>query len=86
MTFHVASFIVRAQPDLAPAVAARLAAEPATEIHAVESGKIIVVVESASERALADRMEEMRDDPDVLMVSLVFHQMDQETDNKEQNP
>jgi nitrate reductase NapD len=83
MTVHVASFIVRAQPEVAPAVAARLAAAPATEIHAVESGKIVVVVESPSEGALADRMEEIRDDPDVLMVSLVYHQMDQEPDIEE---
>jgi nitrate reductase NapAB chaperone NapD len=73
---HIASFIVRARPELADAVAARIACAPATEIHAVDSGKIIVVVESPSERALADRMDEVRNDPDVLMVSLVYHQME----------
>ena len=70
---HIASFIVRARPEIAAAVAARLAATPETEVHAVEAGKIIVVVEAASEGALADRMDEMRHDPDVLMVSLVYH-------------
>ncbi len=76
---HIASFIVRARPEVAPEVAARIAQMPRAEIHAVESGKIIVVVEAESERVLADYMEELRAAPDVLMVSLVFHQMDAET-------
>jgi nitrate reductase NapD len=76
---HIASFIVRARPEVAPEVATRIAQLPGAEIHAVESGKIIVVVEAESERVLADYMEELRAAPDVLMVSLVFHQMDAET-------
>jgi nitrate reductase NapD len=76
---HVASFIVRTRPEIADAVAARVAQSPATEIHAVADGRIIVVVESADERALADRMDAIRDDPDVLMVSLVYHAVDEET-------
>jgi nitrate reductase NapD len=49
---------------------------PGTEVPAVEAGKIIVVAEAASERDLADTMERLREEPDVLMVSLVFHQVD----------
>jgi nitrate reductase NapD len=75
-TLHIASFIVRARPEIAAAVAARIACMPGTEVPAVEAGKIIVVAEADSERALADYMEQLRDEPDVLMVSLVFHQMD----------
>jgi nitrate reductase NapD len=78
MSIHVASLIVRARPEIAAAVAERIAARPANEIHAVEAGKIIVVVESSSESALADRMDEIRNDPDVLMVSLVYHEEDKE--------
>jgi nitrate reductase NapAB chaperone NapD len=44
-------------------------------VRANEDGKIIAVLESPSERALADQMEILREVPDVLMVSLVFHQM-----------
>jgi nitrate reductase NapD len=75
---HVASFIVRAHPESAGQVASRIARMPGTEVHAVEAGKIIVVVEAANERALADHMEELRAEPDVLLVSLVFHQVDEE--------
>ena len=75
---HVASFIVRTRAEIAHDVAARIARAPSTEIHAVEDGKIIVVVESEGERALADQMDEIREDADVLMVSLVYHQIDRD--------
>jgi nitrate reductase NapD len=75
---HIASFIVRTRPEIAATVAARLSATPENEVHAVDAGKIILVVEAASEAALADRMDEIRHEPDVLMVSLVYHQMDEE--------
>lgn len=76
---HVASFIVRTRPEIAHEVAARVGQSPSTEIHAVDNGRIIVVVESADERALADRMDAIRNDPDVLIVSLVYHAVDQDT-------
>lgn len=77
-TVHIASVIVRARADCADAVADRLARLPGTEVHAVEDGKIIVVLEAEGERELADLMETMRNEPEVLMVSLVFHQEDAE--------
>jgi nitrate reductase NapD len=77
-SLHIASFIVRTRPEAASEVASRIAQMPGAEIHAVESGKIIVVVEAESERVLADYMEELRGALDVLMVSLVFHQVDAE--------
>jgi nitrate reductase NapD len=75
---HVASFIVRARPEIAAVVAAGIAQMPDAQVYAVEAGKIVVVVEASSERALADYMDELRQQPDVLMVSLVYHEMDGE--------
>ncbi|MBC8024506.1 MAG: chaperone NapD [Steroidobacteraceae bacterium] len=75
---HVASLIVRTRAENAHDVASRIARAPSTEIHAVENGKIVVVVESTGERALADQMDEIREDADVLMVSLVYHQIDRD--------
>jgi nitrate reductase NapD len=72
---HFASLIVRTRPENALTLAERINS-PGCEVHAVEAGRIIVVLEAASERALADRMEELRSDPDVLLVSLVYHQVD----------
>ena len=76
MSVHIASLIVRVRPERADAVASHIAGMSDAEIHANEGGKIIVVLEAASERALADHMDALRQVPDVLMVSLVFHQMD----------
>jgi nitrate reductase NapAB chaperone NapD len=75
MSTHIASVIVRARPELADAVAARISGMAGAEVHACEAGKIVAVLEASCERALADQMEALRDQPDVLMVSLVFHQM-----------
>ena len=79
-TSHIASLIVRTRPDLMREVAARIDRAPNTEVHAAEAGKIIVVVESPSERALADCMDALRAEPDVLMVSLVYHAVDDAAD------
>ena len=79
---HVASVLVRARPERAAEVAARIAAHEHSEVHAVEQGKIVVVLEAPSERALADRMDELRGEPDVLFVNLVFHQVDTEADEE----
>jgi nitrate reductase NapAB chaperone NapD len=73
---HIASFIVRAHPAEAPAVAERIARHAGAEIHAVEAGSIIVVLEADTEQALADRMERLRRERDVLLVNLVYHQME----------
>jgi nitrate reductase NapD len=73
---HIASFIVRTRADDAADVAHRIAAIEGAEVHAVEDGKIIVVVEASGERELADRMDDLRGLPEVLMVNLVYHQAD----------
>lgn len=78
---HIAGVIVRARPEHADAVAAGIAARPHHEVHAVADGKIIVVVEAESERALADCMDELRAQPEVLFVNLAYHQIDTEPEN-----
>jgi nitrate reductase NapD len=77
MSAHIASVIVRTRPEHALEIARRLDAPPATEVHAVEDGKIIVVLEADSEHALSDRMDELRREPGVLFVNLVYHQLEQ---------
>jgi periplasmic nitrate reductase NapD len=73
---HIASLIVRARPELALMVADRIANQPGAEVHAVDSGRIIVVLEAPTERALADWMDSLRQQPDVLLVNLVYHQVE----------
>ena len=73
---HIASLIVRTRVECAQALAARISQHADTEVHAVEDGKIVVVLEAPTERLLADRMDELRHEPEVLFVNLVYHQMD----------
>jgi len=73
---HIASLVVRARPEHAHRVAERIAACEGNEVHAVADGRIVVVLEATSERVLADRMDELRGEPDILFVNLVFHQQD----------
>lgn len=70
---QIASFIVRSLPQHAPGIAKRITAVRGAEIHAVERGKIIVVVEADCDSALAASMDEMRSFEGVLAVSLVYH-------------
>jgi len=78
---HIASVIVRARPEIAADVAARIAATPGHEVYAVSEGKVIVVIEAESASALADCMDGLRHEPDVMLVSLVYHEVDQEPEN-----
>ena len=73
---HIASLVVRARPERAAQVAASISAREGHEVRAMSDGKIVVVLEAPSERALADRMDDLRGEPDVLFVNLVFHQLD----------
>jgi periplasmic nitrate reductase NapD len=75
-TAHIASLIVRARCDSAQSTAERLMKLSGVEVHAVQDGKIIVVLEAASESALANLMEQIRAEPDVVLVNLIYHEVE----------
>jgi nitrate reductase NapD len=79
---HIASLVVRARPERAAQVAALISSREGHEVRAMADGKLVVVLEAPSERALADRMDELRGEPDILFVNLVFHQQDSEGDEE----
>ncbi|MAZ34923.1 MAG: hypothetical protein CMO06_17415 [Thalassospira sp.] len=70
----ISSMIIQSRPENMTAIKAALLKMPDTEISADDpSGKIVVVMEAASDRQLADGMKEIGDIPGVLGVNLVFH-------------
>jgi periplasmic nitrate reductase NapD len=75
-TVHIASLIVRARCESAHAAAESLAALPGVEVHAVQDGKIIVVLEAPNESGLADLMETIRNEPGVVLVNLIYHEVE----------
>jgi nitrate reductase NapD len=71
---HVASLVVRCRPARIAELEHAIAAVSGAEIAAADdSGKFVVTLESASERAIARRLEEIAALPGVLSATLVFH-------------
>ncbi|WP_417827177.1 chaperone NapD [Thalassospira povalilytica] len=70
----ISSMIVQARPEKLDAIATELEAFPGIEITARDpSGKIIVVLEAANDRQLADTMSDIGNIAGVLGVNLVYH-------------
>ncbi|MBE2894620.1 chaperone NapD [Spirabiliibacterium falconis] len=79
--WHVCGVVVQCRPcDIANVKTALLTFE-LTEISAIDedSGKLVVVMESANQADLLERMELARNIHGVLALSLVYHQQDQNT-------
>lgn len=71
---HIASLLVRTTPAAERAVRERIAAMPAAELHSTQTaGKLVVVLESADSRLIADTATELQQLPGVLTVSIVAH-------------
>jgi len=68
--------IVRAHCEEAKSVSERLIERCGVEIYAVQGGKIVAVLEAATEADLARQMDAMRAEPGVLLVNLVYHEVD----------
>jgi nitrate reductase NapD len=71
---HIASLVVRCRPERIEELERSIAALSGAEIAASDpSGKLVVTLESASERVIAGRLEEIGVLPGVLSATLVFH-------------
>ncbi|WP_353184142.1 chaperone NapD [Bosea sp. (in: a-proteobacteria)] len=77
---HISSAVVSALPAQVEAVLARIGEMPDTEIHRVENGKIVVVLEGASTGVIGDRLAAIGLIDGVLSANMVFEQIeDRET-------
>lgn len=75
---NISGVIVRARPENLAAVRARLAAIAGVEVHAAtDDGRLIVTVEEADDRLLADAVLGLNNVPGVLAASMVYHQYDE---------
>ena len=73
---HISSLIVQGTPAALPAIRASMAAMEGVEIHAEGTGKLVVVLETASEGEIVSRLSEIGSLDGVLSTSLVFHQVE----------
>lgn len=71
---HIASLLVRATPVGCDAIRSMIDSLPGAELHDTgHSGKLVVVLESADSRAIADATTELQQLSGVLTVSIVAH-------------
>jgi nitrate reductase NapD len=77
---HIASAVVKARPAEQDAVLARIAALAGTEIMAADRGRIIVVIEAAHHRDIADTLDRLAMLDGVLSATLVFEHAEPEKD------
>jgi len=70
---HIAGIVVLAHVQDVPRVADAIAQMPATAVHATSpDGKLIVTLEGASGRAIAERIDAIQRLEGVLTASLVY--------------
>ncbi|UWQ49491.1 chaperone NapD [Leisingera caerulea] len=72
---HISSLLVRSNPEQMEAVLAEIKSMPRAEISQTDpSGKIVVLFEADSDRAIGDALAEIQLLDGVASAALVFHQ------------
>ncbi|MCU6665847.1 MAG: chaperone NapD [Silvania sp.] len=79
-SWQVCSLVVQAKRQHISAISAQLADFPGCEVALSDeaSGQMIVVVEAEQHDTLMQTIESVRNVTDVLAVSLVYHQQDEQ--------
>lgn len=73
---HISSAVVSALPTRIDEVLARIGEMPETEVHRVENGKIVIVLEGASTGVIGDRLATISLLDGVLSANMVFEQIE----------
>jgi periplasmic nitrate reductase NapD len=77
---HISSLIVHARPDMTGTVVDAINAIPGVEVQIQDGrGKLVVVLETATELAIVEHLNAIQTLPGVLSTALVFHHV--ETDS-----
>lgn len=75
---NISGVIVHARPDQVSSVRGRLTDIAGVEVHAAtDDGRLIVTVEEANDRQLADTVLSLQQVPGVLAASMVYHEYDE---------
>ncbi|MGI9222329.1 MAG: chaperone NapD [Woeseiaceae bacterium] len=72
--YHVASFVVHANPKIADGLTNELTAIDGIEVHAEREGKLVVTAEAENVRRLAELSDEIQTLPGVIAVAPVYHE------------
>ncbi|MBU0901755.1 MULTISPECIES: chaperone NapD [Pseudomonas] len=75
-TLHIASLLVHARPEQFEAVKANLSLLDGVELHQQSPlGKLVVVLETADEQQILERIDQISNLPGVLNAALVYHEL-----------
>lgn len=72
--YHVASFVVSTKPEHAEQVTEHINSMPGLEVHAGQSGKLVVTAEAQNVRELADVVGTLEQVDSVIAVAPVYHE------------
>lgn len=75
---NIAGMLVHARPDQAGTVRGRLEAIPGVEVHAMTpEGRLVVTIEKADDREMAETFERFAQIPQIVSTVLVYHHYDE---------
>ena len=74
-TVHISSAVVSARPERCEEIARLIATLSATEVHFIQNGKIVIVLEGTSVGAVGERLAAIAGMDGVLAANLVFEQV-----------
>jgi nitrate reductase NapAB chaperone NapD len=72
--YHVASFVVSTRPEHADQVTEHINSMSGLEVHAGQSGKLVVTAEAQNVRELADVIGILEQVDSVIAVAPVYHE------------
>ncbi|WP_136475984.1 chaperone NapD [Pseudomonas sp. DG56-2] len=75
-TLHIASLVVLARPQLLEVVKVNLRLLDGLELHQESAaGKLVVVLETANEHQILQRIDQINNLPGVLNAALIYHEL-----------
>ncbi len=81
---HITSLVVHVRPDRSASIRNEIAALDGAEVRAgTEDGKLVVVLETASEAETMARIAAINDMQGTIAASLIYHEIDADL---EENP
>ena len=76
---NISGVLVRSRPEKLDAVRERLEELAGVEVHGANpDGRLVVTVEEAGDRAMADTVVRMQNLPGVISASMIYHQYEEE--------
>lgn len=84
---NISSLVVQVLPERMADITGAIEALPGSEIHASSPlGKIVIVLDLADDSALSERIGRIQQMDGVLSASLVFHQVEEVSDDPTDAP